>query len=149
MSHQIDFDHEFKYRNLGQGLAFPAVNVTLVGPKGEDDLIAIIDSGATYSLFDGVRAFSIGLALMDGRRETLSALSGQFVVWIHEVDLEILGTRFRCEVAFSEQHIPRELLGRHTVFDRVRIGFREGISTSTFIPSPKTSEPPMLPLKVH
>ena len=135
MSPRIDFDHEFQYRDFGADSSFPALDVTLIGPNGEEeDLLAIIDTGAKYCLFSGLRAAPIGLDLMAGRREILSGLAGQLVAWIHPVELEILGTRFRCEVGFSEQHIPRELLGRHSLFDQVRLAFREGISTGYFHP---------------
>jgi predicted aspartyl protease len=135
MSPRIDFEHVFQYRELGPNLFFPAVDVTLIGPNGEEDLLAIIDTGAQYCLFSGLRAHSIGLDLTTGRRERLSGLAGQLLARVHEVELEILGTRFRCEVAFSEQHIPRELLGRHTLFNQIRVGFREGISAGYFHPA--------------
>jgi predicted aspartyl protease len=134
MSPRVDFQYEFQYREFGQDSFFPALDVTLIGPSGEEDLIAIIDTGAKYSLFSGLRAAPIGLDLTTGRREILSGLAGQLTSWIHEVELVIFGTRFRCEVAFSDQHIPRELLGRHTLFNQMRLGFREGISTGYFHP---------------
>jgi predicted aspartyl protease len=135
MSPRIDFEHEFQYRELIDGSFFPALDVTLIGPAGEDDLIAILDTGAKYCFLNGVRAASIGLDLTAGRRELLSGLAGQLTAWIHEVTLEILGTQFQCEVAFSEQQITRELLGRHMLFDHIRLGFREGISTGYFHPA--------------
>jgi len=135
MSPRVDFDHEFQYRDFGQDSFFPALDVTLIGPTGEEDLIVIIDTGAKYCLFSGLRAAPIGIDLIAGRREILSGLAGKLTAWIHQVHLEILGTRFECEAAFSEQHIPRELLGRHTLFTQVRIGFREGISTGYFHPA--------------
>jgi len=60
MSPRVDFDHEFQYRDFGQDSFFPALDVTLIGPTGEEDLIAIIDTGAKYCLFSGLRAASIG-----------------------------------------------------------------------------------------
>src|SRR5947209_4806428 len=128
MSPRVDFTHEFQYREFEFGL-FPAVVVTLIGPEGEEDLLPIIDTGAYYCFFNGKRATAIGLDLTAGRRENLIGLAGSLTAWIHQVDLEILGTRFRCEVAFSEYDISRELLGRHTLFTQVRFGFREGVST--------------------
>lgn len=135
MSPRIDFLHEFQYRDLGHDL-FPALDVTLIGPSGQDDLLAIIDTGAKYCLFNGLRTAAIGLQLEAGRRETLTSLTGRLIAWIHQVDLEILGSRFNCEVAFSEQHISRELLGRHTLFNQTRFAFREGISAGYFHPAP-------------
>lgn len=133
MSHRVSFAHEFQFRYLQHDL-FPVLDVTLIGPSGEDDLIAILDTGAKYCFFNGVRAASIGIELAAGRLEVLSGLSGQLIARIHEVDLQILGTTFRCEVAFSEHPIARELLGRHTLFNQVRLGFREGLSIGYFHP---------------
>lgn len=131
------FDHEFQYRpisGLDSGLWFPALSVGLIGPSGGEDLLAIIDTGATYSLFDGRRARSIGLELTAGKSLQLTGLSGSLPARMHSVILEILGSRFHCEVAFSEQEIRRELLGRHDLFSRVRFAFREGISLGYFHP---------------
>lgn len=135
MSPRLHFDHEFNYRELEQDSFFPALDVTLIGPQGEDELIAIVDTGATYCLFSAVRAPAIGIELISGRRVTLSGLAGQMSAWLHSVELEIFGTRFQCEVGFSEQPIPRELLGRHTLFKQIRLGFREGFSVGFFHPA--------------
>jgi len=135
----ILFDQEFQYRpvpGLDLGLLFPALPVGLIGPSGADDLLAVIDTGARYSLFDGRRAKSIGLDLMAGKSVQLTALSGTLPARLHAVTLEILGSRFECEVAFSEWEIRRELLGRHDLFSRARFGFREGISLGYFHPQP-------------
>lgn len=133
MSPRIEFEYEFQYRHFGD-LFLPAIEVTLVGPADEDELVAIVDTGATYCLFNGVRAGAIGLDLGAGRLEQLSGLAGGLMARIHLVALEIAGHRFNCEVAFSEQPIQRELLGRHNLFPQVRFGFREGMSTIYFHP---------------
>lgn len=135
MSLRIDFDHEFQYKFIN-GLFLPALNVTLIGPAGEQDLIGILDTGASYCLLNGRRARRIGLDLTAGRREILWGLTGQIISWAHPVHLEIFGTRFACEVAFSEHDIPRELLGRHTLFPQIRLAFREGLSIGYFHPAP-------------
>jgi predicted aspartyl protease len=134
----IPFDHEFHYRSV-PGLdptLFPALPVGLIGPGGAQDLIAIIDTGAAYSFFNGKRASFIGLDLSAGKPVELSALSGPLKARLHRVTLEILGTRIDCEVAFSEWDIKRELLGRHELFSRCRFGFREGLSVGYFHPQP-------------
>jgi predicted aspartyl protease len=136
MSPRINFTHEFQYRELEPFGYLPVLDITLIGPEDEDDLLAIVDTGARYCLFDGRRATAIGLDLLDGRAENLSGLAGNLLARIHTVTLEILGVRFKCEVAFSEQEIRRELLGRHTLFNRVRFGFREGMNVGYFHPEP-------------
>ena len=96
----------------------------------------IVDTGATYSLFNGKRARSIGLDLLAGKPIRLGGLSGSLSARLHRITLEILGAKIDCEVAFSESEIQRELLGRHDLFPRVRFGFREGISSGYFHPEP-------------
>lgn len=136
MTHKIEFEHEFQYRELADNIFAPAVDVTIFGPRGQDDLVAVVDTGAKFCLFDGRRAESIGLELLAGRQQRLGGLAGGVLTArIHEVRLEILGATFRCEVAFSEQPIARELLGRHTLFAQIRLGFREGLSVAYFHPS--------------
>jgi predicted aspartyl protease len=133
------FDNEFQYRpvpGLDPNLLFPALPVGVIGPQGAEDLLAIVDTGATYSLFNGKRAKSIGLELAEGRSITLTGLSGSMPARLHSVTLEILGSSIQCEVAFSEWEIRRELLGRHDLFSYVRFGFREGISLGYFHPRP-------------
>jgi hypothetical protein len=135
----IPFDNDFQYRSvpgLNPALVFPALPVGLIGPSGAEDLLAIIDTGAAYSLFSGKRAKSIGLDLMAGKQILLTGLSGSLTARLHRVTLEILGSRIDCEVAFSEAEIKRELLGRHELFSRVRFGFREGFSLGYFHPEP-------------
>jgi len=135
----LQFDSEFQYREvpgLDPSLVFPAVVVGIVGPTGAEDLLAIIDTGATYSLFNGRRARSIGLDLMAGKPIRLGGLSGSLSARLHRVTLEILGANIDCEVAFSESEIQRELLGRHGLFPKVRFGFREGFSVGYFHPEP-------------
>lgn len=135
----ILFEREFQYRpipGIDSSTFFPAVSVGLIGPNAAEDLLAIVDTGAMFSLFNGERAKSIGLDLASGKSIRLTGLSGAMSARLHRVTLEILGTAISCEVAFSEWPIRRELLGRHDLFSRVRFGFREGTSLGYFHPQP-------------
>jgi len=134
---QIAFEHEFHYRAIpGLRGVHAAVPVGLIGPAGRDDALALIDTGASYSLFNGRRARAIGLDLAQGRTLKLSGLTGVLQARLLRVALEILGNSFDCEVAFSEQDIHRELLGRNDLFAHIRLGFLEGSSLGYFHPSP-------------
>lgn len=111
MSHHLTFRYELQYRELQANAMHPALDVTLIGPTGEEDLLPIIDTGATYCLFDGRRAASIGLELQVGSQLNLSGLAGgKMRAYLHPVELEIFGHRFKCDVAFSEHELSRELL---------------------------------------
>lgn len=134
---RVSFEHEFQFRSVpGLPQTYPALVVGLIGPGGQDDCLAIFDTGASYSLFDGKRAKSIGLDLTSGTRINLSGLSGDISAWLHRVTLDIEGSKFECEVAFSEAAIGRELLGRSGLFTRIRLALREGQSCFYFHPAP-------------
>ena len=134
---RISFEHELQYKEVhGLDGIYPAVVIGLIGPAGQDDLLAIVDTGAHYCLFDGRRAKSLGLDLASGQAVTLGGLSGNLPARLHRVTLEIEGARFECDVAFSEGPIRRELLGRHDLFGQIRLGFREGQSCWYLHPQP-------------
>lgn len=73
----LSFEHEFQYRPIpgfAPSQVFPAIPIGLIGPKHAVDTIAVIDTGATYSLFSGLRAPAIGLELSAGKRIHLASL---------------------------------------------------------------------------
>ena len=95
----LEFDSEFQYREIpgvDPSLVFPAVVVSIVGPTGAEDLLPIVDTGATYSLFNGKRARSIGLDLLAGKPIRLGGLSGSLSARLHRITLEILGAKIDC-----------------------------------------------------
>jgi hypothetical protein len=93
----------------------PAVPVGLFGPGGVDDTVALFDTGSSYCLFNGTRATTLGLNLMDGRPIRIATLTGGFTAYLHEIVLEIEGHRLRVEAAFSSGPVRREVLGRHSL----------------------------------
>jgi len=133
----IEFERVLGYRSIPPGQALlPAIPIRLIGPAGRDDVLAVLDTGAEYSIFDGRRATVLGIALTNGKRRRLNTVCGAMDAWLHKITLEIEGSRFRCEVLFSDGYIPRELLGRHTVFDQITIAIREKYHSIYFSPRP-------------
>jgi predicted aspartyl protease len=133
----IPFEYTIPYRTLAPWFtAFPALPVTLIGPSGRDQAIAILDTGAGYCLFNGTRAGTLGLDLMEGCRIRLSTMGGEVAAYLHEIGMEIEGHSFQIEVAFSSGPVRRELLGRHTLFERTIRCIRESRQEIYFSPKP-------------
>ena len=133
----IEFERVLGYRSIAPGQApLPAIPVGLIGPGGTDDAVAILDTGAQYSIFNGQRTSVLGIELASGKRIRFESLGGGMYGWLHSITLEIEGFRFPCEVLFSNGYIRRELLGRHTVFDQITIGIREKYRSIYFSPRP-------------
>ena len=131
MSRSIQFERTISYDK-----GVPATYIRLIGPDGEDEALAVFDTGAQYCLFKGGRAPGIGISLMEGRRISLSSLGGEIVGYLHRIDIEIEGSRFKVEAVFSLNYIPREILGRHTLFEQVTWGLRESQQEIYFSPKP-------------
>lgn len=124
----VSYLFRFPYRTV-TGDLFPLVMLRVSNPAQPDlslDVDAYLDSGAQRSLFNGWRAQTLGLNLLDGETKLYGSTSGSYVeARLHRVNLhhENLGD-FELEVGFSLVQIQRELLGRD-FFNLVQIGFRE------------------------
>jgi hypothetical protein len=131
LTRQIEFEQTIPYYQ-GQ----PAVFIRLQGPLGQVEVPALLDSGSQYCLFAGYRAGEIGINLTEGRSIRLSTLAGEFHGYLHPIVIEIEGFRFPVEAVFSLNPIPREILGRHTLFEKITWGLRESQQEIYFSPKP-------------
>jgi hypothetical protein len=131
LSYSFQFDHVIPYDK-----GAPATYVRLIGPGGQDEVLALLDTGSQYCLFQGVRALGLGLSLLDGRPILLSSLAGDLQGYLHRIIIEIEGALFSVDAVFSLNPIPRELLGRHTLFEQITWGLRESQQEIYFSPRP-------------
>lgn len=119
----------------------PCLAVSVIGPGGPFDVVAHVDSGSRYVVFDGQIAEAVGLNLGAGEYIGLQAAAGAVVpARFHNVTLEVEGHRFPCRVAFTEMPIPRCLLGRTGFFNLWQTGFRESLSELYLSPDPLANE---------
>ena len=91
--------------------------------------LAILDSGADYSLFPASIAVDLGLNLTDGREDELFGIAGSALVYFHRVSMTI-GNSFRTDldVAFSDEtgdDYTDQLIGRDVIFDSLRFAFQQ------------------------
>lgn len=139
----LRFSHVIPYRQYrlhqSDNLSYPVLDVRLIGPGGAEETIALVDSGAAYCLFNGIRARGLGIDISSGPPIELGGLAGgRLTGRLHDIELEILGRRFPCRVVFSdpEPHVSREILGRHSFFEQVQVAFRERHECLYFEPTP-------------
>lgn len=119
----------------------PCLAVLVTGPEGQYDVVAHVDSGSHYVVFDGEIANIIGLNLADGEYKELGPPGGGVVpARLHNVSLEVESYRFRCRAAFTEIRIRRCLLGRTGFFNLWQIGFRERTWELYLSPDPLAKE---------
>jgi predicted aspartyl protease len=131
LSLEIQFEHVIAYHQ-----DTPSFFLRLIGPTDQLDIPVTLDTGSQYSLVDGSHAKRIGIELLEGREIALSSLGGVVKGYLHSIVLEIEGSLFNAEVVFSLNPIPRELLGRHTLFEQTTWGLRESRREIYFSPRP-------------
>lgn len=116
----------FPYKSDPKGNTFPIIPLALAFAGKKQEFYALIDSGATISVFRAEVADSLGLIIEKGKETYLGGVGGRIKGYIHTLDVEIAGKKFRCPVVFSQEYLVSfNLLGREAFFPRFRIVFEE------------------------
>lgn len=129
--YKVEYHHLFKYRPLYYesnskpmlSEPRPAIFITIWNESHSVQTIALIDSGSTYSLFDYQLGIELGVDVRSGRKYRLSSLGGSVNGYAHKIELEIVeGWKLPTEVLFSDDAIPRNLLGHYGFLEHVAVG---------------------------
>lgn len=134
------YAYEFAYTHDPlSGDTFPILPLRIANPHNPGralDINTYLDSGAQRSLFDGWIAADLGFNLLSGRALSYGSLGGSIGGRLHQVRLfhPNLG-EFDLEIGFSENLIPRNILGRD-FFNLIQIGFRERYLAFYVTPTP-------------
>lgn len=116
----------FPYRQNPEGQFFPIVPIRLNFKTKIIDSSALIDSGATISVFRPDMALDLGRKIENGKEIYLGGVGGRIKGYIHELKIEIADKKFLCPVVFSREYtVSFNLLGREAVFNQFRIIFEE------------------------
>lgn len=116
----------FPYRQNPEGQFFPVVPIRLNFKTKIIDSSALIDSGATISVFRPDMAHDLGRKIENGKEIYLGGVGGRIKGYIHELKIEIADKKFLCPVVFSREYtVSFNLLGREAVFNQFRIIFEE------------------------
>jgi len=115
----------FKYR-YERASYYPIVEFVIEKNNNKIKTDAIVDSGASISIFKSEIAKAIGINLKDGEKRIFQGASSKLVGYIHEIKMTINNFSFKCKIAFSDDlQTSFNLLGRESVFDKFLIIFNE------------------------
>jgi hypothetical protein len=120
MSHQLTFAQLMSY-DSGQ----PGITVDTLLSLNSDHVKceAKIDTGSTFCLFSRKIGEDLGLQVESGLRRTVSAVTGTFIVYLHEVNLSVASYTFSVLAGFAEDEaFQRNVLGRRGFIEQVRLG---------------------------
>jgi hypothetical protein len=117
--HHLKFDWRHEYKN-SFGLDLP---VSLRLGLRVIDLLAKIDTGAEFCIFERAYGEQLGLTIEDGHQQLLAvATGGRFRTFGHAVTLEFLGCSIDSVVFFAEDPgFRRNVLGRNGWLNQCRI----------------------------
>lgn len=115
----------FSYQ-LFRGCYYPIIPVE-VGKGGRKlRTSAVVDSGASISIFNSRLAGLLGIDVETGEKRIFQGASAKLVGYSHNVRMIVAGKEIECKVAFSEElSTSFNLLGREGIFDKFLITFNE------------------------
>jgi len=120
MSVSLDFDTSHNYTEAVDGIQVP---ITLCVGRQAVELLAKLDTGAAYCIFERKYAEMLGLAVESGRLQRFRTVAGSFAAYQHEVTIQTFDIEFTAVAFFAQDPaFNRNFLGRSGWLDRLRIG---------------------------
>jgi len=106
---------------------FPVIDVILNADKSNGLTVkALVDSGASFSVFRSEVAEEIGIDLENGKKVYLTGIGGRILGYLHEVSVTLGDKTFQCKIVFSSEFtVSFNLLGRDNFFNPFVISFIE------------------------
>jgi hypothetical protein len=116
----------FPYQPDPKGQLFPVVPLRFHFKNTIIDSSALIDSGATVSVFKIDVAKQLPIEVEKGKEIYLGGVGGHIKGFIHELELEVADKKFNCPIVFSYEYLVSfNLLGREVFFKKFSIIFEE------------------------
>src|SRR3990172_890 len=105
--------HKFPYQKDARDEYFPIIDFLINHKNKVERTSALIDSGATISVFKDEIAQKLGIEIEKGKETYLGGVGGRIKGYIHELNVEIAGKKFLCPIVFSYEYLVSfNLLGR-------------------------------------
>lgn len=116
----------FPYHKDAKGDYFPIIDFLVYYRNKVQRTSALVDSGATVSVFKEDVAEQLGIIIENGKETYLGGVGGHIKGYLHELKITIAGKKFLCPVVFSHEYLVSfNLLGREAFFKQFRIVFEE------------------------
>ena len=122
---------DFPYLQKGKQF-FPVVDIELMPGKKSLTVKALVDSGASFSIFRIEIAEYLGVEIEKGELIPLEGIGGRILGYMHKIPVKILDKTFPCKFVFSREFtVSFNLLGRDNFFSPFTISFTEKLQKVT------------------
>lgn len=116
----------FPYHKTLHGDYFPIVKLTTYYKNHIARTSALVDSGASMSVFSSEVSEQLRLNIYEGKEIFIGGVGGRIKGYLHAIKLEIANKILTVPVVFSyEYSVSFNLLGREGVFKNFKIVFEE------------------------
>ena len=116
---------EFPYLQKGSQY-FPVIDLKLKGPRASIKIKALVDSGASYSVFRSEVADYLGVDIEKGKYIYLEGIGGRILGYMHYLTISVGNISYKTKIIFSrELTVSLNILGRDNFFEPFLIMFRE------------------------
>ena len=116
----------FPYYQDFSGKNFPVLPLRLNYKEKITDTFALIDSGATISIFKADIAKKLEVDIETGKEIILGGVGGRIKGYVHKVKMEVAEKILIIPVVFSHEYLVSfNLLGREIFFENFQITFDE------------------------
>ncbi len=120
MSHQLGFSLQHRYDTRQNGIT---IDVILRLADRKRRVVAKVDTGASFCIFQRAYGEALGLQIESGQSEWIGTATGRFRAFGHRVTLHTLEIEFETMVDFAEDPMfARNVLGQRGWLDHVQIG---------------------------
>ena len=120
MSYQLSFVEMIAYNSGQPSITVP---VTLSVSQALVNCDARVDTGSSNCIFARNVGEELGLDIETGMRLLVGTVTGNFVAYLHEVNLSLGSFEFSCFVGFAEEkQFQRNVLGRRGFIEQVVLG---------------------------
>lgn len=117
---------KFSYRKQ-RGVYYPIIEIKAKTFKNEIGVKALVDSGASFSVFRPEIANYLGIKIEQGKPIYLTGIGGRILGYLHEIDVSVNREDFfKCKIVFSKEYtVSLNILGRDNFFLPFLITFAE------------------------
>lgn len=127
---RLVFDHTQRLTRVsttqGQVLR-PMLPVRLTYNGNSIDLDAMVDTGADFTTFYKGLAVSLGIPHEQMMLDNVTTLRQGVPAWFCPIGIDFLGKHFDCRACFVDNPEWLPVIGRETIFSRLKFGFRQSL----------------------
>ncbi|MEK6407537.1 MAG: hypothetical protein AABN34_11285 [Acidobacteriota bacterium] len=120
----MNYSLEFPYRSAYKSHTYITLPIVLLSdPSRSVDVIASVDTGSTFSIFERSYGEALELNVESGSRERIATATGYFYCYGHELTLSVFDLEWQAVVYFADSEVFwKNVVGRVGFLDRLKVG---------------------------